>query len=128
APIIAWGGQGRDRTARTLTRGARRARCGLEGAEISAGRRSLFPSPLRGAWTAICFDNCRPLFSKGPGGARRRMAAPNQVGLTFFNSPFCTSVKWCSWSDQMVYGRGLPSIYGRRQRVLGLLLSASVSV
>src|SRR6516162_235441 len=52
APIIAWGGQGRDRTARTLTRGARRARCGLEGAKISAGRRSLarhFSEPAEGA-------------------------------------------------------------------------------
>src|SRR5215831_7303903 len=52
APIIAWGGQGRDRTARTLTRGARRSRCGLERAEISAGRRSLarhFSEPAEGA-------------------------------------------------------------------------------
>jgi putative tryptophan/tyrosine transport system substrate-binding protein len=34
----------------------------------------------------------------------------------------------CSWSSQMVYRSGLPSICGRCQRVFGWLLSASVSV
>src|SRR5262249_8822478 len=57
----------------------------------------IFPSPLRGAWTAICFDNCRPLFSRGARGPAEEMTGPNQVGLTFFNSPFslCYCPKSC---------------------------------
>ena len=32
----------------------------------------IFPSPLRGRVDGECFDNCRPLFSRGPGARRRR--------------------------------------------------------
>src|SRR5262249_1143153 len=99
APIIAWGGQGRDRTARTLTRGTRRARCGLERAEISAGRRSLarhFSEPAEGAPGRRFASTTAAHFFRGGQGPGGGDGGPEAGGAHFFQLTFFSLVSLIS--------------------------------
>src|SRR5262249_54092509 len=48
----------------------------------------IFPSPLRGRVDGDLLRQLPPTFFEGARGPAEEMAAPKQVGLTFFNSPF----------------------------------------